>query len=268
MGSGPHRLARVSPAAAVIVVLMTIFAAPAAAETSATVPIATFAMFTDRCAGGQQSQAVENIVRNFDGLLGPRSSLPVPVVSLNPGCNNPPPAALSPIISASNTLSSSPSGSATVSAQALGNALLTEEADAGVYFAATVPLSAPATSVEVTIPYTTAGATFTDSPPDDRADTLVVLTPTLPINCADGSYGSMEPYQQQGSIELLPLHTRVPPGSGTRSGLRFYCPDGSRVVSSVGFKLAVVVVTYSASGQTESASVDFRMHDVTATITP
>jgi hypothetical protein len=251
----------------------TALSAPAsAAGTSTVVPITTFTVKSlGVCAGGSQSQ----LVRDVDAQLGYLNDLlpPLPTVSLNPGCNAPAPSALSALINASSTESSSPSGSATLSSEALGNVLLTEQASAGVTFTASVPLSSPASSVDVTIPYTTTGVTMTPlSGGSSYASSLVLIDPNFAPNfsdglaCADGSVGTMAPYNKSGSLVVFPIGQDVPAGSGTINGIRFYCPDGSDLVSGVSFVVEVLTDVYAADGQTESASVNFDMNGASATI--
>jgi hypothetical protein len=186
----------------------------------------------------------------------------LPTISLNPGCSQAP-SALSLLISASNTISTSPSGSATVSSEALGDALLAEQAEAVVNLSAPIPLSSPASSVEVTIPYTTSGVTWSSPAGSDQAAAAVSVVPVATyldsINCADGSFGVMS-----GDFDTS-FTSPTPPGSGTLD-LKFSCPDGSDLVSGVGFRVQLTTSVYSASGHTESASANFAMSGVTATI--
>lgn len=245
-----------------------------AAGASTVVPITTFSVTTGpTCAGGTQSPIVQDLLNDMQPLLGEHGSLPVPIptLSLNPGCSSPAPAALSPLVSASNTESSSAVGSATVSSEALGNQVLAEEADTAVTLTGTIPLSSPASSVDVSIPYTTTGVTQT---PGGDASALVFIDPSSielsepSLMCADGSFGAMKPYFESGSLLVFPIGATTPPGSGVVTGVQFYCPDGSALVSGVGFTVTVADLVSSANGQTETASANFEMHDVTATINP
>lgn len=119
---------------------------------------------------------------------------------------SPAPSALSLLISASNAISTSPSGSATVSSEGLGNALLAEQAEAVVNLSAPIPLSSPASSVDVTIPFTTSGVTWSSPAGSDQAVAEVSVVPLATyldsIKCADGSFGVM-------AVSSAP-HSRVP----------------------------------------------------------
>jgi hypothetical protein len=251
--------------------LMLLPASASAAGSSTVEPINTFTVTSlGACAGGTQSPIVLDLVSPL-GTLG--DVLPaLPTVSLNPGCEAAP-SALSALINASNSVSSSPSGSATLSSEALGNAVLAEQASAGVTFTASVPLSSPASSVDVTIPYTTTGVNTTPiSSGGSYAESLVLIGPNFQSNftdgltCADGSVGVLAPYNASGNIVVFPIGQDVPAGSGTVTGIRMYCPDGSDLVSGVSFLVSVLTDVYAEGGQTESATVNFDMHGATATI--
>jgi hypothetical protein len=84
--------------------------------------------------------------------------------------------------------------------------------------------------------------------------------------CADGSQGTVSPFNETGAIDVTPIGTPTPPGSGTVSGIGFYCPDGSDLVSGLGFTVSAATYVYSASGENESDSANFDMTGVTATI--
>ncbi len=254
--------------------LMLLPADASAAGTSTVVPITTFAV-TDvppgPCAGGVQSPIVGDIAGILDELSYPTpaglGSL-LPIVSLNPGCSAAP-SLLSSLINASASSSASPNGSATVSAEALGNPLLAEQASAGVNLTGTVPLSAPASSVEVSIPYTVSGVKVT--PGDGEASTLVSVDPVYSgfattAKCADGSQATVAPFNETGAIVLNLAVSSQPDVSGTATGIRFYCPDGSDLVSGVAFTVFVAAQANAGGGTTESASVSFKMSGVTATV--
>jgi len=260
-----------SCAGALGVFALTLMVSPppaSAAGTSTVEPISTFAVTSEQCAGGTQSPIVQDVQNLIDELNYPApGSLPaLPTVSLNPGCTPAPPL-LSSIINASNTVSSSPSGSASVSSEALGNPLLAEAAGAGVTFTASIPLSAPASSVDVSIPYTTTGVTMTSG---GEAVALVTVEPPNPelITCSDGSHGTISPFNQSGDIDVFPILQDIAASSGTVSGVRFSCPDGSDLVSGLGFAVTVQTAVRAASGHTESASANFDMNGVTATVNP
>jgi hypothetical protein len=249
-----------------IVALDLVLAVPQAAGAATVVPVTTFTVTSSQCAGGVQSQTVQELQDELDGLLAPtgRGGITLPTISLNPGCTAAP-SELSSLINASNTVSSSPGGSAIVSSEALGDTLLTEEAYADVRLTASIPLGSPASSVRVSIPYTTSGVTWTQNV--DEAGAGVAIAPTsAPIMGVDGAYGTMAPYDETGVIAVTSLSIPTPPGSGTYTGIEFYCPDGSDLVSGLGFVVTVSTYVYSASGQTYSASANFQMQGVTATV--
>jgi hypothetical protein len=245
-----------------------LLALPAAASASSTVvPITNFTVTTGpTCAGGTQSPVVQDLQNEIQPLLGQPGTPPaqLPIVSLNPGCSAPAPSELSSVISASNTVSSSPSGSATISSEALGNQILAEQASTAVSLTAAIPLSSPASSVDVSIPYTTSGVTQT---PGGEASAVVLVAPAAsPIMCADGSFGAMQPYEESGPLLVFPIGATTPAGSGTVNGIQFFCPDGSALVSGVRFTVVVADSVFSSGGQTESTSANLQMHGVTATI--
>jgi hypothetical protein len=236
------------------------------------VPITTCAVQNGpNCAGGTQSQLLDNVQSLIDGLNypAPGSLLTLPTVGLNPGCTTPAPSELSSLISASNSIVSSPGGSATISTEARGNALLSEQAYAEVDLTATIPLSAPASSVDVTIPWTTTGVNSTPNSGASYAVALVSVEPPLshaPILCADGSRAIMTPFNRAGQIEVFPIGQDAPAESGTITAITFSCPDGSDLVSGLGITVSVVTGVYAAGGKTEAASVNFQMVGVTATV--
>jgi hypothetical protein len=260
-----HRVVVGAVTAAVAIVIAFVLAPVARADT-ATVPITTFAVSQDQCAGGVQPQSIQSLQSAVQGLLGPRSALPIPILSPDPGCT-PPSSSLNGLIAAANAVSSSPNGAATVSSQALGNALLPQRAYADVELLGRIPLSAPATSVDVSIPYTTAGVSWSSAGTNDLAGAEMAVGPgfALPTR-TDGSYGSMAPYDQTGTDFVFPFGTQEPPGAGTYDRIRFYCRSGAQLASGLEFRVIVISSVVAASGQTETATADFRVHDVIATI--
>jgi hypothetical protein len=187
-----------------------------------------------------------------------------------------PPSLLALIDTASSSAVGSPSGTATASASALGNVLIATQASSGVELSASIPLNSPASSIELTIPYTTTGVTNNASvgcgfgaPDTCGAGALVLVDPNGgTINCADGSRPSVAPFGETGSIVVFPIGESVPAGSGTVTGIKFFCPDGSDLLPSPGFGFTVSVLTsvYSNSSQSATASANITLQDVTATI--
>jgi hypothetical protein len=209
------------------------------------------------------SPLLGGLIGDLDSLLGP---MPVIPNLLGSSCTAPS-SPLSLIDSASSSTVGTPSGSATASAQALGNPLIAESANSDVHLSASISLSAPASSVEVTIPYTTSGVTGASPNAQDTAEGLVFVGPSAsPIVCADGTQGTASPFNQSGAVVLFPIGTGASPGSGTFTNIiRFYCPDGSDLVSGLGFIVTVADQVLSQSGLNETASANLQMHGVTAT---
>lgn len=208
--------------------------------------------------------------------LGEHTTIPDPL-SFGSYCT-PPPSELSPVASASASAAGSPSGSANVSAQALGNAVIAASANSDVELTASIPLSSPASSVEVSIPYTTTGVTWT-TPGDQGCGVFapgscgsgagIFIAPAEgSITCTDGSQGTVSPFNETGSIDVTPIDTPTGPGSGSVNNIRFSCPDGADLVPGPGFGFTVEVAdsVYSDTGQTLSASANIQLQGVTATI--
>jgi hypothetical protein len=247
-----------------------------AAGTSTVVPVTTFAVTSSQCAGPTTMPVVEGPLGEVGSSLGEHSTIPDPI-SFGSECT-PPPSVLSPLASAEASAVGSPSGSATVSAQAQGNVLVAASANSDVDLTASIPLGSPASSIEVSIPYTTTGVTWTTpgdqgcgafAPGSCGSGALVFIAPTeASTTCTDGSKGTVSPFNGTGSIDVTPIGMPTGPGSGTVTGIRFYCPDGSDLVPGPGFGFTVVVAdsVYSDTGQSMSASANFQMDGVTATI--
>lgn len=262
MLSGVSRLPRsvVGGLAGLVLALLLLPSTASAAGTSSVMPITSFTVTTQLCAGGIQSPIVadlQQLVTAPGPGLGPLGGLPI--ISLNPECTTAP-SVLPLLYHASNTASGSSSGSATISSEALGNVVLGEEAYGDVDLDASIPLAAPATSVDLSVPYTTSGVTWSSFGNYDQAQALLIIQPTGPWACADGSFVSASPYEF-----LTSLGTPTPPGSGT---LHFHvsCPDGSDLVSVVHLDVAVATSVDAVTGRTESASANVSVHGVTATI--
>jgi hypothetical protein len=130
----------------------------------------------------------------------------------------------------------------------------------------------------VSIPYTTTGITWTTpngqgcglfAPGICAAAAVAFIDPIeAPITCADGSQGTVSPFNQSGSIVISSFSTPTPPGSGLVSNIRFSCPNGSDLVPGpgLGFTVSVADSVYSDSGEPETASANIQLDGVTATI--
>ena len=141
-----------------------------------------------------------------------------------------------------------------------------ERAGALVTLTTSIPMRAPATSVDVSIPYTTAGVYWPATAPGDIAFAYVdVGLPSYP-SCSDGSTGDMAPVSGDNDGDVFPFGVRTPAGAGTYDRVHFYCRSGAELVSGLRLDVSVSTDVVSASGQVETASADFQMHDVIATI--
>ncbi len=241
---------------------------PASAAAGPTVvPITTFAVSSTQCDGPTylptlyQNNLFPEVEAEFSALEGqpPGSGGgSIPTVS---SCS-PPPVALAPVAGrASVSSNASPDGSATVTAQATGNAVAEESAQMNITLSAAIPLRTPASSVVVSIPYVTTGLSRTGR---NDAHALVSFGQAPgAIMCTDGSYGlwSLPPGQHALSAPLGPAS-----GTGT---VPFSCPDGSDLAPGVvGFGADVLTWAFSDNGQMAAASANIDTHDVTATINP
>jgi hypothetical protein len=173
---------------------------------------------------------------------------------------SPLPAAASPVVgSASATSVASPNGSATVSAQALGNQFVEESASVDTMLTGSVTLGSAAPSVTFTIPYSTSGLSQSGSP--ENAFALISFSAGAASNCVDGSYGlwSVPPGQYDLSAPMAP-------GSGTES-VQLFCPDGSDLApGAVSLIVTLLVNAYSSDSQNEAASANIALGGVTATV--
>jgi hypothetical protein len=250
--------------------------AASAAGTSTVVPLTTFTVTSSQCDGPTTSPIIAGPLGDVGSSLGEHTTIPDPI-SFGTVCT-PPPSALSSVDTASASAAGSPGGSANVSAQALGNAVIAASANSDAGLTASIPLSSPASSIEVSIPYTTTGITWTTpngqgcglfAPGICAAAAAAFIDPIeAPITCADGSQGTVSPFNQSGSIVISSFSAPTPPGSGLVSNIRFSCPDGSDLVPGpgLGFTVSVADSVYSDSGQPETASANIQLQGVTATI--
>ena len=221
-----------------------------AADIPTVVPVTTFAATSSQCVGPTylpllyEGGSLGALAAEIAALEGqPPGSVSVPTIS---SCT-PLPTALSPVVgSASVSSVASPDGSATVTAQATGNELVEQSAQMDTTLSAAIPLSAPASSVVVSIPYTTTGLSQTGG--NDAFALVAFGQAPGAITCVDGSYGlwSLPPGQYD-------ISAPVGPGSGTDS-VRFFCPDGSELAPGVvGLGADLLTWAHSDNGQTASA---------------
>lgn len=233
-----------------------------AAGASNVVPVMSYAVTSTQCDGPTYlpvlNPALEDVYSELDALAGSRPGQgPYPPTFSS--CS-PLPAAASPVVgSASANSVASPTGSATVSAQALGNQFVEESADVDTMLTGSVTLGSAAPSVTFSVPYSTAGLSQSGSP--ENASALISFSAGAASNCVDGSYGlwSVPPGQYDLSAPLGP-------GSGTAS-VQLFCPDGSEVAPGVvTLYVTLLVGVYSGDSQNEAAAADITLHGVTATI--
>ena len=245
--------------------LLLVPSSASAADTPTVVPVTTFTATSTQCVGPTylpllyEGGSLAALAAEIAALEGqPPGSASVPTIS---SCT-PLPTALSPVVgSASVSSVASPDGSATVTAQATGNEFVEQSAQVDTTLSASIPLSAPASSVVVSIPYTTTGLSQTGG--NDAFALVAFGQAPGAITCVDGSYGlwSLPPGQYDLSAPLGP-------GSGTDS-VRFFCPDGSDLAPGVvGLGADLLTWAHSDNGQTASASANIELHGLTATINP
>jgi hypothetical protein len=231
--------------------------------TSTVVPVTTFTVTSLQCDGptylpviseGTVLADVFQEIAALEGLPPGEGETPPTLSSCSPL-----PEALSPLVGGASVSSvASPNGSASVAVQALGNEAVEESADVNTTLSGSITLSSPASSVDFSIPYTTSGVS--QSSTGSAAIVAFSQSPGL-IKCVDGSNGIWSPPPGQ-----YDLSAPTGPGSGTWS-LVFSCPDGSDLAPGIlGPAVYLLAGASSDSGQTESASANFQMNGVTATI--
>jgi hypothetical protein len=162
--------------------------------------------------------------------------------------------------SASASSVASPNGSATVSAEALGNEFVEQGADVDTTLTGSVSLSAAASSVTFSVPFTTTGLSQSGNPEDAFA-LISFEADTGPTNCVDGSYPiwSVPPGQYD-------LEAPMAPGSGTES-VQLFCSDGSDLApGAMNLSVTLLVNAYSNDSEAEAASANISLQGVTATV--
>jgi hypothetical protein len=238
--------------------------ASAAAPTSV-VPVTSFTVTSTQCDGPTylptSYSALDEVYGELDSLIGvpPGQGASPPVFS---SCSPLPAAGSAVYGSASVNSVGTPTGSSTVSVEALGNQLVEESADVDTTLTGSMTLSAPATSINFSIPYTTSGLSQTGT--DDDAFALVSFSAaTGLLACTDGSYGTWSVPPGQYDLE-----SPTGPGSGTAS-VTLFCPDGSQLApGTAGVGVNLLADAYSENGQTVAAGANIALNGVTATINP
>jgi hypothetical protein len=234
-----------------------------AAVPATVVPVTSFTATSSQCDGPTYGPALsptlDEVYAELESLVGtqPGQAASPPVFS---SCTPLPAAGSAVYGSASVSSVAAPSGSATVSVQALGNELVEQSADVDTTLTASMTLSSPASSVTYSIPYTTSGLSQTGT--QDDAFALVSFSQaTGLINCTDGSYGTWSTPPGQYDLES-------PSGaaSGTASVMLF-CPDGSQLAPGVvGLGVNLLADAYSDNGSQTAAGANIQLNGVTATI--
>jgi hypothetical protein len=162
--------------------------------------------------------------------------------------------------SASVSAVASPNGSATISAQALGNELVEQSANVATVLTGSVTLSSAASSVTFSVPYSTTGLWQSGNPEDEFA-LISFEAGTGPTNCVDGSYPIWSLPSGQYDLEAP-----MAPGSGTES-VRLSCPDGSDLApGAVTLSVGLLANAYSSDDVAESASANITLQGATATV--
>ena len=261
--ASPRLALRVCFVAASLALSLLLFpSAASAAGTPAPVALTSFTDTSTQCSGPTYLPVANPALREFyaelDALAGaaPGAGPYPPTFS---SCT-PLPSVASPVVGdASITSGTSPSGSASVSAQADGNQLVEESANVYTTLSGSITLSSPAPSVTFSVPYTTSG--LSQSGPEDPFALASFTAATGLIACTDGSDGLWS--NPPGQYDLA---SPTGPGAGTAT-VQVFCPDGSQLApGTVGVGVNLLANAYSDNGQNDVASADISLHDVTATI--
>jgi hypothetical protein len=225
-------------------------------------PVTSYVVTSAQCEGPTYlpvlNPALEDVYSEVDALLASRPGQgPYPPTFSS--CT-PLPAAAAPVLgSASGSSVASPSGSATVSVQALGNQFIEQSADVDTTLTASLTLSSPTPSVDFSIPYTTTGLTQAGTEDPFALVSFSAAAGLMP--CVDGSDGIWSTPPGQFDLE-----SPMGPGSGTAS-VHLFCPDGSNLAPGVvGLAVNLLANVYSDNGQTATATGNIALHDVTATV--
>jgi hypothetical protein len=249
-----------------LALLLVLAPSPATAATpAAVVPLTSFTVTSSQCEGPTYLpttySALEEVYGELDSLIGvpPGQGASPPVFS---SCSPLPAAGSAVYGSASVSSVGTPTGSATVSVQALGNELVEQSANVDTTLTATMTLSSPATSVDIAVPYTTAGLSQTGA--QDDAFALVSFSQAAGLmGCTDGSYGTWS--VPPGQYDLA-----SPSGSGSGTAtVTLFCPDGSQLApGTVGLGVNLLANAYSDNSQSAGAGANISLSGVTATINP
>ena len=264
MHAAPSRLATsiATVAGSLALSVMLVPSDAAAADPTGPLALASFAVTSTQCNGPTYLPVAYPALDEAYGELGE-------LIGAAPGAGpypptfsscSPLPAAAAPVVGSASVASvASPSGSATVSVQALGSQLVEESASVYTTLSASLALTSPAESVTFTVPYTTSG--LTQSGNEDPFSLVSFTGATGLVDCVDGSEGlwSNPPGQHD-------LGSPMPPGAGTAS-VEVFCPDGSELApGSVGLGVNLLANAYSDNSQGDVASANIALHGVTATI--
>jgi hypothetical protein len=226
------------------------------------VPVTSFAVTSTQCNGPTYlpvadptlSEAYEE-VGALTGAAPGQGPYPPTFSSCSPL-----PSAAAPVVGSATVSSvASPSGTATVSVQALGNQLVEESANVDTALSASITLGSPAPSVTFSVPYTSSGLTASGS---ENPFAMVSFTAaTGLIKCVDGSYGLWSNPPGQYDLES-PLA-----GASGTAAVQVFCPDGSDLApGAVGLAVNLLANAYSDNSESQTASANIALQGVTATI--
>jgi hypothetical protein len=242
--------------------LLALPSAASAAGAPSVVPLTSFTVTSTQCNGPTYlpvaNPTLSEAYAEIDALIGaaPGAGPYPPTFS---SCS-PLPAAAAPVVGQATVASSaSPDGTASISAQALGNQLIEQSANVVTTLSASITLTSPTPSVTFTVPYATAG--LTESGPENPFALVSFTAATGLIGCVDGSDGLWSNPPGQYDLE-----SPLGPGAGTAT-VQVFCPDGSDLAPGpVGVGVSLLANAYSDDSQTSAASANIALSGVTATI--
>jgi hypothetical protein len=242
--------------------LLLLPSAVSAAGAPEQVALTSFAATSTQCSGPTYlpvaSPTLREAYAELDALAGaaPGAGPYPPTFS---SCS-PLPSVASPVVGdATVTSVTSPSGTASVSAQADGNQLVAQSASVYTTLSGSIQLSAPAPSVTFSVPYTTSG--LSQSGDEDPFALVSFTAATGLIGCVDGSDGIWS--NPPGQYDLA---SPMGPGAGTAT-VQVFCPDGSQLApGTVGLGVNLLANASSDNAQNDVAAADISLHGVTATI--
>jgi hypothetical protein len=236
--------------------------AASAAGTPEALALTSFTVTSTQCSGPTYLPVANPTLSEVYGELGALTGAAPGAGPFPPTFSSctPLPSAATPVVgSASVSSVASPTGSATVSVQALGNQVVEESANVSTTLSASITLGSPAPSVTFSVPYTTSG--LTQSGPEHPFALVSFSAATGLIGCMDGSNGIWS--NPPGQFDL---GSPMGPAAGTAT-VQVFCPDGSELApGSVGLGVNLLANAYSDDSQPAAASANIALFGVTATI--